>query len=602
MSRMILLYLLSLVLRSAVIGLLGGIVLMRSRRVEFQHAVWTAVLCCVLLMPIADAVLPATLVPAPVPEILLPIQVVFLAAPQTAEPAVPVLTPEIPAARIDGWQLAVVSVGLVSLTLLSRFAWLLLQVQRIKKKSRRVESAVWDRWISSRGNVTFAESEWAKVPLTVGFRRPFIILPPDWRSWDDWRLRAVLIHESTHVRRRDWAIGSAAAFAKCVFWFNPLVWWLERRLSSLAELASDEASVRVSGDPQRYAETLLQFAVAARHGHRWIGGVAMAQHKISLRIERVLALERPGFGILSRTAWVALFLAALPALYASAATQSAPAEMAPPLPTEMFQAIRSSVPVTEPIAASPQAQVPLPSTPSAPAAIPPAQGNPGETPAQPTSNAPAINPDLVGEIRLILSPVDVEFGRGNAQIQIQTRYTGTAVWNARNGALTSTWAANGNAFSFTLTGVQNRTLLFDGANGDSFSYGCPDCSFLVWETGVGAASASPSPGIVFKLSADGKSLSATCRAAVCRAAGKGQEVRWTGAEGQSSVRPAPMRASQIRESETWVFPVLRDASSVARCFSVSGNVKADGTPFTDADCTSTVPLGPVTAVIFFVTR
>jgi hypothetical protein len=32
-----------------------------------------------------------------------------------------------------------------------------------------------------------------------------------------------------------------------------------------------------------------------------------------------------------------------------------------------------------------------------------------------------INPDLVGEIKVILSPVDAEVGRGNGQIQIQTR-------------------------------------------------------------------------------------------------------------------------------------------------------------------------------------
>jgi hypothetical protein len=56
-----------------------------------------------------------------------------------------------------------------------------------------------------------------------------------------------------------------------------------------------------------------------------------------------------------------------------------------------------------------------------------------------------INPDLVGEIRLILSPVDAELGRGNSQIQIQTRsgtnrYTGAAVWNVQNSALNAnTW-------------------------------------------------------------------------------------------------------------------------------------------------------------------
>ena len=59
-----------------------------------------------------------------------------------------------------------------------------------------------------------------------------------------------------------------------------------------------------------------------------------------------------------------------------------------------------------------------------------------------------LNPDLVGEIRLILSPVDAELGRGNSQVQITTRsgtnrYTGSAVWNIQNTALNAnTWDNN----------------------------------------------------------------------------------------------------------------------------------------------------------------
>jgi hypothetical protein len=59
-----------------------------------------------------------------------------------------------------------------------------------------------------------------------------------------------------------------------------------------------------------------------------------------------------------------------------------------------------------------------------------------------------INPDLVGEVRLILAPVDAEQGRGSAQIQIQTRsgtnkYTGSAAWYLQNTALNpNTWANN----------------------------------------------------------------------------------------------------------------------------------------------------------------
>jgi len=59
-----------------------------------------------------------------------------------------------------------------------------------------------------------------------------------------------------------------------------------------------------------------------------------------------------------------------------------------------------------------------------------------------------INPDLVGEMRVILAPVDAEMGRGSGQVQIQTRsgtnqYRGSAVWNAQNSALdANTWANN----------------------------------------------------------------------------------------------------------------------------------------------------------------
>ena len=130
------------------------------------------------------------------------------------------------------------------------------------------------------------------------------------------------------------------------------------------------------------------------------------------------------------------------------------------------------------------------------------------------------------EIRLILAPVDSKGQPGT--IEIQTRsgtnwFTGRAVWNIRNNALSpSAWAANNaatwgvnNAFSFALTGVQNRTLQFEGANGSSFSFGCKDCSFFVWEAGVGMAPAASTPGLQFQLSSDGLSILATCRAAAC---------------------------------------------------------------------------------------
>src|SRR5262245_60605023 len=59
-----------------------------------------------------------------------------------------------------------------------------------------------------------------------------------------------------------------------------------------------------------------------------------------------------------------------------------------------------------------------------------------------------INPEMVGEMRVIITPVDAEMGRGNGQIQIATksgtnRYSGSAVWSVHNTALdANTWDNN----------------------------------------------------------------------------------------------------------------------------------------------------------------
>ena len=75
-----------------------------------------------------------------------------------------------------------------------------------------------------------------------------------------------------------------------------------------------------------------------------------------------------------------------------------------------------------------------------------------------TANANAatyLSPDLVGEVRLIVAPVDAELGRGNAQLQFLTRsgsnqFRGTAAWFVRNSALdANTWNNNRQVDSLT---------------------------------------------------------------------------------------------------------------------------------------------------------
>src|SRR5262249_7150863 len=79
-----------------------------------------------------------------------------------------------------------------------------------------------------------------------------------------------------------------------------------------------------------------------------------------------------------------------------------------------------------------------------------------------------INPEMIGEARLIIAPVDAELGRGNAQFQLQTRsgtnkFSGAAALSARNSALDgNTWANNKVSTRPNWYNLQQYTLSLGG--------------------------------------------------------------------------------------------------------------------------------------------
>jgi TonB family protein len=160
------------------------------------------------------------------------------------------------------------------------------------------------------------------VPVTIGWRVPVVVLPADWPFWDGWKLYAVLAHELAHIRRADWLITVAGSLNRCLFWFHPLAWWLERHLSALSEQACDEAALHTVTDATRYARAVLEFAAALQGGRRLAYGVAMARTaKVSRRINRILELRTPGPGVMKKSTWVAVLACALPLVYTAAAIE-----------------------------------------------------------------------------------------------------------------------------------------------------------------------------------------------------------------------------------------------------------------------------------------
>ena len=132
------------------------------------------------------------------------------------------------------------------------------------------------------------------VPITVGWLRPKILLPAGWRDWPVAKVKAVLMHELTHIRHYDYLFNRLAAINQCVYWFHPVAWLLPRKLAELAEQASDDAAILLTGSQVKYAEYLLEVAAAlVDQPTRTLIGPAMAKsNELGRRIEAILDTNR----------------------------------------------------------------------------------------------------------------------------------------------------------------------------------------------------------------------------------------------------------------------------------------------------------------------
>ena len=325
--------------------------LARKIRASVRHALWLVVLVKLLLPPTLALPTGAAwwLFPAqpPIPAPTARSFTVTFDNPAALQafisPAVPFAPPP-PRLDLAGWTLlsaVAVSAGLLA-WLLSRWAQVVRLVNRAASApefSRPVDEA--RRLAGLRGPVCIRAVESPMSPAVCGLFRPVVLLPralAERLSAD--QLRAVLLHEIMHLRRRDIWVNCAQSLLQILYWWHPLVWVANARLRRVREEAVDDAvMLALDADAEIYAPTLLEVArVALRRPLLSLGLVGILESRSALRqrIERLMTFQAPrragltlaslcGIGLFSA---IALPMGEGPAR-AENETKSASADLAP---------------------------------------------------------------------------------------------------------------------------------------------------------------------------------------------------------------------------------------------------------------------------------
>jgi beta-lactamase regulating signal transducer with metallopeptidase domain len=114
-----------------------------------------------------------------------------------------------------------------------------------------------------RGHKAQAEvriSDTARMPFTVGFFAPVVVLPHFLLSDSDEVLSLVLAHEFAHVRRCDWVMNFALLLISLPLSFHPCIALMRKKVETAREVACDEMASGCLASASVYARVLLDLA------------------------------------------------------------------------------------------------------------------------------------------------------------------------------------------------------------------------------------------------------------------------------------------------------------------------------------------------------
>lgn len=319
---------------------------MRRSSAAARHAVLSLGIVAHLLVPLTLLMAPRLPLPYPVPE-------AKLVERSVVEAGASALTIEPPG---EGWSAAAVPADATSAgpagarfdvvwalllwvcgasLILGRYGVGLSRVARLRARSRPAHERIPGGVIAGaaraaglkRTQVRLAD---VSLPFACGVLRPAVLLPEVAIGWSEERLRMVLMHEMAHVRRRDVAVQGLAQLACAVFWFDPLVWIVRRRLRDEAERASDDAVLRAGTPADRYVLELVELLRETSLAPYPIA-VASIGRGLRARASRALDADVRRGDLRRRPLLAGLTLALVATLFVGAASPSV-SEAGDPLP------------------------------------------------------------------------------------------------------------------------------------------------------------------------------------------------------------------------------------------------------------------------------
>ena len=214
------------------------------------------------------------------------------------EPNTATLTDQITTA-VNNYSSFVVTVWFSGIIiLLIRFAGGLFYTNQLRKSgiiavNENIISVVENFRILSgiKRQIKIFESVLVKVPVTIGYLKPLILLPVGTIAGiPPSQIEAILAHEIAHIKRWDYLHNLINTFIEIIFFYHPAIWWITDRINQERENCCDDFAISMTGDSAGLARALAELNQTFNHSQHILAMTGKQNHILE-RIKRLAGIK-----------------------------------------------------------------------------------------------------------------------------------------------------------------------------------------------------------------------------------------------------------------------------------------------------------------------
>lgn len=177
-----------------------------------------------------------------------------------------------------------------------RFSGSILLIHRLRNKQLY---PVDDYWVARlkdlsgsmglRKSIKFAESAIAKIPMTIGYLKPVILVPLGTIGGvPAQQLDAILLHELAHILRRDYLLNIIQSVIEMMFFYHPVTWWISGLIRQEREHICDDLVIGVNHDHLNYIKALTTMEELNVKTPLMANAITGSRKKLLNRVKRLL--------------------------------------------------------------------------------------------------------------------------------------------------------------------------------------------------------------------------------------------------------------------------------------------------------------------------